>query len=222
MPLIIPAINTSDFKVVQERIFTARTFLPPDGWIHIDVVDGRFAMNVTWGDAEEFGIFLRTHITLRKLNFEIHLMVKEPEKAAGPWLEAGARRLIVHEEAIVDPDLIVKQCGDYVAEAMLAAKPETPVEAYLDYAKQFKNFQVLAVSPGWAGQEFKPEILKKISSLRERLSNATIEVDGGMNPENVRKCRKAGADYFVAASYIFGTATPIKAYQELVSAAEGL
>lgn len=221
MPLIIPAINTSDFKVVQERIFTARTFLPPDGWIHIDVVDGRFAMNVTWGDPEEFGDFLRSHITLRRLNFEIHLMVKEPEKITRNWFDAGARRLIVHEEALVNPDLIMKQCVDYAAEIMIAAKPDTSVEAYLDYAKQFKSFQVLAVAPGWAGQEFKPEILKKISSLRERVPNATIEVDGGMNPETVKKCREAGADYFVAASYIFGSATPIKAYQELVSAAEG-
>ncbi len=178
-------------------------------------------MNVTWNDSEEFGDFLRTHITLRKLNFEIHLMIKEPEKAAEPWLNAGARRLIVHEEAIVDPDLIVKQCADYAAEAMLAAKPDTPVEEYFEYAKQFKEFQVLAVAPGWAGQEFKPETLKKISSLRERLTNATIEVDGGMNPVLVKKCREAGADYFVAASYIFGSTTPMKAYQELVSAAEG-
>lgn len=221
MATIIPAINAPDFEVVEKRIFEAKNFLPPDGWIHIDVVDGRFAMNVTWGDAEKFAEFLNVHITLRKINFEVHLMVLSPEKFFEGWLKAGARRIIVHEEAMVGPELIIKTCGDYGAEAMVAVKPETPVENFVPLMKQFKQFQILAVPPGFAGQNFNNQVINKIKFLRERAPDATIEVDGGMNPALVASCFKAGADTFVSASYIFGNAYPPKAFRDLAEAASG-
>ena len=200
MANVIPAINASDLEIAKKQILIAKNFLPANGWIHIDVVDGRFSPNVTWGNPAEFADFLSKNLALRKINFEIHLMMISPETATEDWLKAEARRLIVHEEAAVDAEAILKKCLGYGAELMVAIKPETPVEKLKPFFNHIQYFQILAVKPGWAGQKFQPEILEKIKSLRAELPSVTIEVDGGMTPETVKVCREAGADLFVSAS----------------------
>lgn len=213
---VIPAVNAEDFDTIEALIVSAHKFLPPDGWIHIDVTDGKFTANQTWDNPAELSRFIAGSPEYSSLKFEIHLMVLDPESEVRRWLKAGASRVIVHAEALHDAHIVLEQCERYGAGAMVSINPETPVEQLSAYLNQFELFQVLAVKPGLAGQQFKPDVLDKIKFLRARAPNAKIEVDGGINPETAKLCVQAGADILVSASYIFGNPNPKQAYEELV------
>lgn len=209
--LVIPAINVHSFSEARAQYAKVAPFAT---WIHLDVVDGKFASNVTWGSPEELKLLI-SNSQFPIPNVEIHLMAKNPEFLVPAWLEAGARRVIVHVEAIGDEETITDQCRERHADAMLAATPETPVERLLEYAGEFSMFQVLAVPPGRAGEKFDPRALEKIKMLRTKALNATIEVDGGIDPETAKRCRDAGANIVASASYLFGSADPKIRYEEL-------
>ncbi|MEK9186552.1 MAG: hypothetical protein AAB885_03130, partial [Patescibacteria group bacterium] len=152
------------------------------------------------------------------LKFELHLMVSNPESVIDGWLRTGmVKRVIVHLESMTDSVYLIEKCKKYGAECMLAINPGTEVERLYAHASDFKYFQILAVYPGLAGQEFKQEIINKIKSLRKQVPNAIIEIDGGINPETAKLCKEAGADILVSASYIWGNNNPKKAYEELLS-----
>ena len=221
---LIPAINTISFGEAERQIKQAAEF---SNWIHIDVVDGVFAPNVTWGAPEELKLLVASGQPL-VANFEIHLMVENPEQVLKSWLEAGlpnealakagAKRIIVHLEAMQDPAYILETCKNYEAEAMLAINPETPTDNLMPYLHEFKYCQTLAVSPGLAGQQFQKPVLEKIKFLRQKFPDVKIEVDGGINLETAKLCKDAGADIIVSASYVFGSPDPKGAYEELVKA----
>jgi ribulose-phosphate 3-epimerase len=208
---VTPVINCQDIACVQKKIAIAKTFLAEGDWLHLDVTDGSFAAHKTWADPLEW-VKLKSPFAL-----EVHLMVDHPELYVDNWLVAGARRLIVHAESLTLQSIseMLSTAERYHAEVMLSSKPESEVEDILLYLKHFHLFQVLAVQPGPAGQEFLPFTEEKIRFLREEFPDATIEVDGGMNPETVRKVKDAGADTIVSSSYIFNAADPKKAYEEL-------
>lgn len=210
---IIPAINChrDDIGCVKATLEVAFSFLKKDGWVHLDVTDGIFTFNKTWGDRKGWA-------NMRvSFNTEVHLMVEHPENYAQPWVAAGAKRLIVHVETITPESLkeILKFAGAR-AEVMISSNPETPIENLERYMDTVSAFQVLAVNPGLAGQKFLPTVLDKIRFLRKNSPDAKIEVDGGINLETGKLAVVAGADILVAASYIFGSDNPKKSYQELV------
>jgi ribulose-phosphate 3-epimerase len=209
---VLPAINCNDFECVRSKIEISSTFAK---WVHIDIVDGKFASNLTWGSPEELTKLIAEYPGLK---FEIHLMVTDPETQTDIWLRAGAKRVIVHLEAMTDPVYILQKCKKYNAEAMLAIGPKTEVERLLAHKDDFNYFQILAVYPGLAGQKFQDEALAKISFLRSHLSRAHIEVDGGVNNETIARIKAAGADMVVAASFIFESENPEAAYQKLQEA----
>ncbi len=222
---VIPAINCVEPECVVEKVAAAKKFLPKDGWLHIDVADARFTFNKTWGNPEGFKLLKKKHPDIQ---FEIHLMVEEPERAIPDWLEAGAERVIVHLEALtkregsieVDPkriEWVYAKCAEYGAEAMLAINPETPVEELLAAGGKFLEFQILAVHPGLAGQKFLPLMLEKVKFLRIKLPHAKIEVDGGVNEEIAKLVKDAGADIVTSASHIFESRDPKAAYETLKS-----
>lgn len=222
---IIPVINCPNIVCVSERVGRAKEF---SKWVHLDVSDARFTFGKSWGDASVW------EKISEGINTEVHLMVEEPEKAVGAWLNAGAKRLIVHVETI-EPRIehsdilenvgmssskssfeeIQKACEAYNAELMLAISPETPVEKLKPYFGKVLEFQVLAVHAGPAGQNFLPLVLDKIRFLRKELPDATIEVDGGINLETARQAKDAGADIVTAATYIFKSDNPSARYDEL-------
>ena len=218
MQRVIPAINAVDFEGVERDFNRALRFMHKGGWIHIDVVDGEFAPHHTWNHPNELKNLVAESLHFAPIHFEIHLMVMEPEIVTESWLRSGANRLIVHVESVIDPFIILDHCDRHQAEVMLALNPKTPIERIVPYKNQFQYFQILAVAPGLAGQKFNSEVIDKIEFLRAQAPNATIEVDGGITPETAKKCKKAGADLFVSASYIFASANPQKAYQELLQA----
>jgi len=207
---VIPAINEMDFSDIKKKINIAEEFGAE--WVHIDVTDGLFTKNFLWNDPRQ----LRGEISEFKLNIEIHLMVQNPDGTIQEWLEAGAKRIIVHIEAVKNVDQLEEVCEKYGAELVLAANPDTSVEHLLQYP-YVESFLILAVIPGVAGQKFQESQLDKISALRSKLPDAKIEVDGGVNLENISRIRQAGADRLAAASAIWGSGDPKAAYAELSS-----
>jgi ribulose-phosphate 3-epimerase len=208
---VIPVINCPDVACVRKKIAAAKTFLADGDSLHLDVTDGSFAEYKTWADPLEW-VKLKSPFVL-----EVHLMVDHPELYVDDWLTAGVRRLIVHAESLTPQSMneILSTAERYHAEIMLSSKPESDVEDIAPYLKHFHSFQVLAVQPGPAGQEFLPFVMEKIRFLREELPDVTIEIDGGMNPERARQVKEVGADTIVSSSYIFNAADPKKAYEEL-------
>jgi len=204
---VIPAINATDFETVKKQILQVADF---SFWIHLDVVDGKFAPNVLWGKADDI-----KKIKSLAVNFEAHLMVERPELAIEAWLENGIKRIVIHAEAVNDRLFILNMCQKFNAEAGLAIRPDTQIEKITPFLKDFKFVQILAVNPGFAGQKFDEKVLEKVKFLRTHYKDVIIEVDGGINPETAKLVKKAGADIVVSASYIFSSKDPKKAYEEL-------
>jgi ribulose-phosphate 3-epimerase len=198
---------------VRKKLEIAKTFLREGAMVHLDVTDGSFATHKTWADPLEW-VKLKSPFAL-----EVHLMVDHPEEYVDNWLAAGARRLIVHAESLTAQSMheILTAAARYHVEIMLSSKPESETEDIERYAKHFHSFQVLAVKPGPAGQEYLSFIDDKIRFLREEFPDATIEVDGGMSPLTVWRVKELGADTIVSSSYIFNSADPKKAYEELAA-----
>lgn len=208
---VIPVINCPDVECVRGKLEVLKTFLPEGELVHLDVVDGSFAPHKTWADPLEW-------VRLKApFNMEVHLMVDHPEQYIDDWLAAGARRLIIHVESLNRESMheILTATARYHVEVVLSSKPESETEDIVPYLKHFHFFQVLAVQPGPSGQEFLPFIADKVQFLREELPDATIEVDGGMNLETAARVKEVGADIIVSSSYIFNSADPKKAYEEL-------
>ncbi len=211
--IVIPAINSPDFKTAEKQIKQAAEF---SEWTHLDITDGVFSPAQVWGspkDLLELGI--KNH-ELGKLKIELHLMVTNPEGVINSWLQTGlVKRVIVHLESMTDSVYVLEKCGKHSAEAMLSINPGTEVERLLAHKDDFKNFQILAVAPGWAGQKFSAKVLDKIRFIRKQMPNAIIEVDGGINIETAKLVKEAGANIVISASYIFGSENPRVAFEEL-------
>ncbi|OGZ52888.1 MAG: hypothetical protein A3B25_03690 [Candidatus Ryanbacteria bacterium RIFCSPLOWO2_01_FULL_48_26] len=210
---VIPVLNCLDEESLGQRLGKATTFLPPGGWIHLDISDGKFTPEKTWNDPAAWQRLAGQY----GWNLEVHLMVEKPEDAVRAWFEAGAKRAVVHVEAIT-PETCATILGiatQYRAEIVLSSGPATPFEVLRPYLHDVSYFQVLAVYPGPSGQKFLPLVLEKIKLLRALRPNAKIEVDGGINPQTAAQCKEAGADSVVAASYIFWGSEPKQAYEEL-------
>jgi ribulose-phosphate 3-epimerase len=216
---VIPAINATNFEAVKKQLEIAAGFfggLPEGGWIHLDIVDGKFAPHITWGKAGDLSRFKIQDLRFKNIKLEAHLMVERPELEIEAWLENGIKRIIVHLEAMSDPLFILDTCRKYDAQAGLSINPATPIEKLTPHLKNFKFVQILAVSPGLAGQKLDEKTPEKIKFLRKNYKDVIIEVDGGINLKTAKLAKKAGADIIISASYIFGSKDPKKAYEELI------
>jgi len=210
---VIPVINCTDAACVEKTLELARSFLHAGDWVHLDVTDGIFSTHKTWNDPVAWSEMDD------QFNLEVHLMVIHPEDYIVPWLDAGAKRIIIHIETITPESVrdILKICSGKGAEIMLASNPNSFFEKDIkQYADLFSEFLVLAVQPGPAGQPFDRSVLEKIKALKQE-NAIMIEVDGGMNPETVKLVKDAGADAISAGTYIFNSSDPKKAYEELKS-----
>lgn len=220
---VIPVINEAEFGEVLKKIKIAAKF---SSWIHFDISDGKFTSHKTWNSPEELKR-LQASSVKSQVNLEVHLMVANPEAVIKDWILAGVKRIIMHLESLIsDPNLRIHPNVPNKTEIGLAINPETPVEKLIPFIsinqpkisinqRCCKFVQILAVNPGPGGQKFQPAVLEKIKFLKKNYPDVMIEVDGGINLENAKLIKKAGADIIASSSYIFKNSNPQKAYEEL-------
>ncbi|MEK7508107.1 MAG: hypothetical protein AAB602_03435 [Patescibacteria group bacterium] len=210
---VIPAFNCLDEESLSQWIARAGEFLPPGHWVHLDISDGEFTPSLTWNNPARWQELAGQY----GWNLEVHLMVESPENVVRAWFETGAMRAILHVETITPESLeaILRISEQYKTDVALSLGLETPIEVLRPYIRAVRYFQVMAIIPGPSGQKFSPLALEKIKLLRALRSNAKIEVDGGINALTAAQCKEAGADFVVAASYIFWGSDAKGAYKEL-------
>lgn len=172
---------------------------------HIDVMDGHFVPNLTFG--------LPLINALKKIAavpLDVHLMIERPEEMIDAYLKAGADYLSFHCEAATHPHRMIQKIKNYGAKSGVALNPGTSLELIKPLLHDVDRVLVMSVNPGFSGQQFIPQVIEKVSSIREYLSFlkrdavVTIQVDGGINDQTIKKICKAGANSFVAGSYIYG------------------
>ena len=176
-------------------------------WFHLDVMDGRFVPNITFGPM--IIEFIRK--TTTKV-CDVHLMIVEPEKYVEDFKKAGADMLTVHEECCVHLHRNIQQIKSLGMQAGVAINPHTPVESLKEVLDDIDMVLIMSVNPGFGGQKFIPNTLNKIRALRhminERGLSTKIEIDGGITLENAHAIVKAGADVLVAGNTVFKSKDP--------------
>ena len=187
--------------------------------VHVDVMDGHFVPNLTFGPPVVKAI--RRH-TERPL--DVHLMVEHPERLLAAYLDAGVSRVTVHWEAATHLDRVLAQIREAGVAAGVALNPANPVELLTDILGSCDHVLVMSVNPGFGGQKFLPYALDKVRRLATTIARdalrTTIEIDGGVGPENAADCVAAGVTTLVAGSSVFGTDDPAGAIRRLREAAE--
>jgi ribulose-phosphate 3-epimerase len=197
---IAPSVLSADFGRLAEDI--ARCEDGGADWIHVDVMDGRFVPNLTFGAK-----VIETLRRLTKLPLDVHLMVVEPEKYFDAFAAAGASVLTIHQEAAPHLHRQLHRIRELGCRAGAAINPSTPVDTLRDVARDLDLILVMSVNPGFGGQKFIEGSVEKIARARQLLtaagSSAAIEVDGGVARDTIAKCWRAGADTFVAGNAVF-------------------
>jgi ribulose-phosphate 3-epimerase len=180
-------------------------------------MDGHFVPNLSFGPA-----LIKSLRRQSKLFFDVHLMVKNPEKIVPIFTKCGADMLTVHLESGGDILAALAQIKLKNIKAGISLKPNTPADRIIPYLNLIDNILVMTVNPGFGGQEFMPEQLQKISKIREIIAgkNITLEVDGGINLKTAEQCVKKGADVLVAGSAIFKSENPSETIKKLKKTGE--
>ncbi len=202
---IAPSILSADFAKLGDDI--AMIEAGGADWIHVDVMDGRFVPNLTFGAK-----VIETVRRLTSLPLDVHLMVVEPERYFDDFVAAGASGLTVHAEVSPHLHRQLTRIRELGATAGVALNPSTPLSAVGDVLDDVDLLLVMSVNPGFGGQRFIEHSLDKITRARHMLdaagSLATLEVDGGINRQTIVQCWLAGADTFVAGNAVFASADP--------------
>jgi ribulose-phosphate 3-epimerase len=170
-------------------------------FLHLDVMDGHFVPNISFGPCVCAGSKDATH---GRVYLDAHLMVTDPLKYAGPMVKAGAHSITFHVEAVDDPLATAREIRKLGCHVGVTLRPMTSVETLYPLLDEVEILLVMSVKPGFSGQKFMPEMLDKVEKLKKRIHpGQRIEIDGGINHETVHAARQAGVDWFVVASAIF-------------------
>lgn len=206
---IAPSILTADFTKLSEEIKS----ISSADYIHIDVMDGNFVPNIS------FGPLINQQIAkISEIPLDVHLMVLDPIKWIDEFSVNNVEYITIHYEANNFLDAIDKIINNN-KKVGLSVKPATQIEAIYPYINKLDLVLIMSVEPGFGGQKFMEEQLEKVRKLVEyRASNNLnfkIEIDGGVNKETYKKCREAGVDIAVAGSYIFNAKDRLKTISEM-------
>jgi ribulose-phosphate 3-epimerase len=212
MPIIAPSLLASDFLHLEKECQMLNE--SKADWFHLDVMDGRFVPNIS------FGMSVITQLRKMTTNFfDVHLMIVEPEKYVEEFKEAGANSLTVHQEACPHLHRNIQQIQSLGMKAGVAINPATPVFLLQDIIRDVDMVLVMSVNPGFGGQSFIPHSLAKIAELKALIKNtassAKIEVDGGISLDNAAEILQAGADILVAGSSVFKSENPLETIEKM-------
>lgn len=212
MPIIAPSLLAANFLKLQEEC-TMLNESEAD-WFHLDVMDGRFVPNISFG----FPVIEQVRKATSKI-CDVHLMILEPEKYAEAFKKAGADILTVHIETCMHLHRNVQQIKSLGMQAGVAINPHTPVEMLKDILQDIDVVCMMSVNPGFGGQSFIPHTLERIKTLRSMIDEkglaVKIEIDGGVTLENAHSIIKAGAHALVAGNTVFRSPDPIKTIAQL-------
>lgn len=212
MHILAPSILTADFLHL-ERDCKMLDESKAD-WFHLDVMDGRFVPNISFG----MSIIKQIRKTSSKF-FDVHLMILEPEKYVEELKDAGANSLTVHLEACPHLHRNIQQIKSLGMSAGVAINPATPVNFLMDIISDIDLVNVMSVNPGFGAQTFIPHTIQKIKELKTLIKNtgssAKIEIDGGVSLKNAVEILKAGADVLVTGNAVFSSKNPKETIEKL-------
>jgi len=205
MALIAPSLLSADFLALGQAAQMIND--SQADWFHLDVMDGRFVPNISFG-LPVIAAFKRA----ARKTLDVHLMIVEPEKYVQDFAQAGADNLTVHIEACPHLHRVIQMIKSAGMKAGVAINPHTPIHLLQDVIADIDLVCLMSVNPGFGGQQFIPYTLKKISLLKELIlqqnSSALIEIDGGVTVDNAGAIIQAGADVLVAGNTVFGAPDP--------------
>jgi ribulose-phosphate 3-epimerase len=205
MPIIAPSLLSANFLELQQDCNMLNA--SEAEWYHLDVMDGRFVPNISFGP-----MFVEFFRKATSKTCDVHLMIEEPEKYAEIFKKAGADILTVHYEACRHLHRNIQQIKDLGMKAGVAINPHTPVIVLKEILKDLDLVCLMSVNPGFGGQKFIPGTIEKIKALKTMIdqekTNTLIEIDGGVTIENAGQIIRAGADVLVAGNTVFKSANP--------------